>query len=414
MGTLYRTSFTPYLELFEPRSIYISELRLQHAWKNNLWKIFRKDEKGRNIKILSPGRHNHSDGPDFIDASMLIDGKLYGGDVEIHHRASDWYAHKHQLDPAYNRCILHVVFHQPNSMAPARCANGNILPVCYIPLEEAMKVEPPGECRIFKADREKYLELLKREGWKRVNKKVRYFYDNRLRFPNDVMLYWGLFKACGYRYNEDNMIQLFVRFPWAAYCDELLDRKDIIPMLKELAGFSEHKDQENPIRWTYSRTRPAHFPEKRVSWLGRLMTMYYRASLSGILYETCTSETKITKSTAVLFRIPDITPPGTSIQKEMLLNVVIPLLEAMRKEYRGNESLKIKLKDTIENSKISQAYGVVRTFHEKHGIPAKDAMFKNWLISQGVLNIRDNYCSQGLQLSCPICLMDVHPGIKSG
>jgi len=77
----------------------------------------------------------------------------------------------------------------------------------------------------------------KKQGWERVNKKVRYFYDNRLRFPSDVMLYWGLFKACGYRYNEENMIKLFVLFPWAAYCDELMDGRDIIPMLNDLAGF---------------------------------------------------------------------------------------------------------------------------------------------------------------------------------
>ena len=102
MGTLYSTSFMPYLELFEPRSVYVSELRLQHAWKNLLWKQTRRDSKGRTIRILSPGRHNHSDGPDFLDASIMLDEKLLNGDIELHHRTSDWYAHKHHLDPAYN------------------------------------------------------------------------------------------------------------------------------------------------------------------------------------------------------------------------------------------------------------------------------------------------------------------------
>ena len=83
MGTKYYKQFTPFLELFEPRTAYISELRLQHAWKNALWMSAREDSKGRTIRILSPGRHNHSDGPDFIDARIM----LHDPDHSLHGRA---------------------------------------------------------------------------------------------------------------------------------------------------------------------------------------------------------------------------------------------------------------------------------------------------------------------------------------
>ena len=394
------------MELFEPRSIYISELRLQHAWKNSLWKQTRRDSTGRTIKILSPGRHNHSDGPDFLDAKIMLDGKLLNGDIEVHHLASDWYAHKHHVDPAYNHCILHVVFQARGNLIEARSKEGKILPTCHISLEEVLDIEPPGACRIFSPDKDLYFSLLQKQGWDRVNKKVRYFYDNRLRFPGDVMLYWGLFKACGYRYNEENMIKLFIRFPWSAYCDELLDGRDIIPMLNKLAGFSDGDGENNDIRWTRSRTRPAHFPEKRVAWLGKLMTTYYRTSLADILYETFYQKETTKNLYFALFQLDGVVSPGVGIQKEMLMNTVLALMEAMRKDKRDKEPVYSTIKREIENCTIPQAYGAVMRFHEHHGISPRDKRQRNWLISQGVLNIRDHYCSQGLQLNCPICLMD--------
>lgn len=406
MGTTYYRQFTPYLELFEPRSAYVSELRLQHAWKQFLWKKAREDERGRSIRILCAGRHNHSDGPDFLDASLMIDGKLSTGDIEIHFRASDWYAHKHQLDPNYNNCVLHVVFQKLESSAIARTERGAELPVCYIPLDEIYEQEAPGTCRIFKADENKYFKILKKQGWDRVNKKIKYFYENRSRFPLDVMLYWGLFKASGYRYNEENMISLFLRFPWAAYCDDLLDVNDIRPMLEELGGFTNARHQENRIKWTYSRTRPYHFPEQRIAWLSDLMAGFYHASLSEILYDNCKSKEDVECISEILFDSHFLNVPGQGMRQEMLLNTVLPLLESIRMEEKENESMRSMIKDYIKKAKIPQAYGVVKRFHDKHGILPNAPEQRSWLISQGVISIHDRYCSQGMQLSCPICLLD--------
>jgi len=406
MGTIYFRKFTPYLELFEPPSEYISELRLQYAWKNVLWKYSLRDQRGRSIRVLSPGRHNHSDGPDFIDAKIMLDGKLFNGDIELHRRSEEWYAHKHHKDPKYNHCILHVIFQPLSNASLTRCEDGHTIPVCSIPLNDVLKIEPPGSCRIFKPMESAYFDILVQQGWERVNKKIRYFYENRLRFPNDVMLFWGLFKACGYRYNEENMIKLFVRFPWAAYCDELLDRNDIIPMLEELSGFRQGNIEPEKIRWTHSRTRPAHFPECRIDWLGKLMTKYFRASLSGILFDLCKNSDDLQAQINRLLTIKEARTPGVSILKELSLNTVLPLMEAMRKEHGNEEELGEKIMTLIETSTLTSSYGTVRRFHDRHGIKENDNRRRNWLISQGVLNIRDHYCSQGMQLSCPICLLD--------
>jgi|26BtaG_2_1085354.scaffolds.fasta_scaffold00001_12 hypothetical protein len=63
-----------------------------------------------NLHIINPGGHNVDSGPDFFNAQVEIDGQIWAGNVEIHIKSSDWYAHNHQLDPAYDNVILHVVW----------------------------------------------------------------------------------------------------------------------------------------------------------------------------------------------------------------------------------------------------------------------------------------------------------------
>lgn len=83
---------------------------LQYIWGNRLWpQRTMKTVDGRPFVILDPGSMNNGSGPDFFNAKIRLDGKVWSGDVEIHVKASDWYKHKHDTDPAYNSVILHVV-----------------------------------------------------------------------------------------------------------------------------------------------------------------------------------------------------------------------------------------------------------------------------------------------------------------
>jgi hypothetical protein len=62
------------------------------------------------LEIISPGVHNHNQGPDFLNAKIRIGETLWVGNVEIHIDAEDWFNHKHHNDPKYGNVILHVVY----------------------------------------------------------------------------------------------------------------------------------------------------------------------------------------------------------------------------------------------------------------------------------------------------------------
>lgn len=83
---------------------------LQYIWQHRLWnspKLSTVD--GRALRVLDQGKLNNDAGPDFFNALIRIDEETWGGDVEIHVKASDWYRHGHDTDRAYASVILHVV-----------------------------------------------------------------------------------------------------------------------------------------------------------------------------------------------------------------------------------------------------------------------------------------------------------------
>ncbi len=65
---------------------------------------------GKPIFIKKAGTHNHGEGPDFFNARLEIGAQEWAGNVEIHLKSSDWYAHGHERDRNYDNVILHVVW----------------------------------------------------------------------------------------------------------------------------------------------------------------------------------------------------------------------------------------------------------------------------------------------------------------
>src|SRR5690554_942352 len=77
------------------------------------------------LDIVSVGQYNTNAGPDFFNAQLKIGEQLWAGNVEVHIKSSDWFVHNHEIDPAYDNVILHVVwehdteiFRKDNSIIP--------------------------------------------------------------------------------------------------------------------------------------------------------------------------------------------------------------------------------------------------------------------------------------------------------
>ena len=85
---------------------------LHYLWKYQKFSTINlHTTQGEIVQVLKVGSHNlQAAGPDFSVAQLIINNQKWAGNVEIHIKSSDWYAHNHQTDINYDSVILHVVW----------------------------------------------------------------------------------------------------------------------------------------------------------------------------------------------------------------------------------------------------------------------------------------------------------------
>ncbi|NPA43675.1 MAG: DUF2851 family protein, partial [Chlorobi bacterium] len=152
--------------------MFFRESFLHFVWQHRLLDQSKlHTTEGEPVEILSPGFRNPSAGPDFWDARLRIGGQLWAGHVEVHLRASDWYAHHHERDPAYNAVILHVVweddmpvFNAAGAPVPALELKDKVLPGVRDNYVQLASAASPLKCAPFLpipgAEWEKWTERL--------------------------------------------------------------------------------------------------------------------------------------------------------------------------------------------------------------------------------------------------------------
>ncbi len=84
------------------------EQLLHYIWKHRLFQKELTTTDGRLIEVIDVGTHNLNEGPDFFNAKIKIEEKIWIGNIEIHKSSEDWYKHKHHTNKNYNSVILHV------------------------------------------------------------------------------------------------------------------------------------------------------------------------------------------------------------------------------------------------------------------------------------------------------------------
>jgi hypothetical protein len=114
-------------------SFNIPERFIRHIWQHQLFTGTNlRTPDGRPVVILSPGTANHDGGPDFTNARIRINHITYCGDVELHRDAASWRSHSHDIDPHYNKVILHVVMTADPLLPPACTVSRRALPLLVL------------------------------------------------------------------------------------------------------------------------------------------------------------------------------------------------------------------------------------------------------------------------------------------
>ena len=215
-------------ETHNPDLNRIDEARVQQMWHEqrffdtNMASIDR-----RAIRVLKPGIWNHNEGPDFMHAEIEVDGKLQVGDVEIHVRSSEWYAHKHHLNSRYNRVIVHAVFFNDDFNLRTRLQNGKRVPTVellkWVAVDTGDLYDDPkdtttdGLCRI--TGKQLNIEVLKGVfeslGRERFLEKTESMRLLRTRLDFEQLLYEGIMEALGYERNSKALRELAQHVPFA-------------------------------------------------------------------------------------------------------------------------------------------------------------------------------------------------------
>ncbi|RZK42547.1 MAG: DUF2851 family protein [Pedobacter sp.] len=105
----------------------IPEEFLHFIWQFRLYGSSKlQTRNGDLLEVIRPGILNRNAGPDFLQATLMINHLRWIGNVEIHIKSSDWLLHKHQDDESYDNVILHVVYTDDE---PIYRTDGTIIPV---------------------------------------------------------------------------------------------------------------------------------------------------------------------------------------------------------------------------------------------------------------------------------------------
>lgn len=114
------------------------ESLLHYVWKYRLYGSSSfKTIEGIPFEIIDPGIHNTHAGPDFFNAKIRMNNRVWAGNIEIHVNSSDWYKHQHDQNKMYNSVILHVV--ECGNELDIRDESGRIIPQWVMKVSEEVR-----------------------------------------------------------------------------------------------------------------------------------------------------------------------------------------------------------------------------------------------------------------------------------
>ncbi|MFT7900643.1 DUF2851 family protein [Tenacibaculum ascidiaceicola] len=411
---------------------------LHFLWQ---YKLFNKANltsvKGGVVEVLDSGSYNTNSGPDFLNSKLKIDNQLWVGNVEIHIKSSDWYAHHHEKDKNYDAVILHVVWEHDTNVF---MKNNHPLPTVELQrfVQEDLLVNYrklflkeqrwiPCEKEIGEINSFLLNNWLERLYFERLENKSVVIKELLQKSNNDyeVVLFQLLAKNFGLKVNGAAFLELAQSFDFSVLRKVRFDEEQLSALLFGQAGFLadevedsyyqqlqkeytylQHKHRLRAMakhRFQFFRMRPNNFPTVRIAQLGALYNKYQSlfSSLMDVnriedFYNLFTIEVNEFWKTHYTFESESkksVKRLTKSFIDLLIINTIIPL-KFVYEQDRGevNEEGLLKLIQQLHPEKNS----IINKFAELK-IKAKNAFE-----SQALLELKNNYCVNTRCLSCRI------------
>lgn len=429
------------------------EKLLQYCWKHRILPEGElRTADGESIEIVDTGLLNTDAGPDFFNARLRIGGRMWAGNVEIHIRRNDWYAHGHDRDAAYDNVILHVVDAQSNGPADAdsaiRTREGRILPEVKISVPEEIRANyrellsedsyPP--CykiipNVTPLSMHSWMAALQTE---RLKQKTEAIAErvSMLKGDWEHAYFITLARSYGFGSNSDALEQWARNMPMASVAhhrDNLFQIESIffgqagmlnIASVRErlqletaadeyfqrmqseyeyLKHKFQMKDKYAP-QWKYMRMRPQNFPTIRIAQLARL---YYerRTSLSQLI--ECDTIDKLRKmfhcgvsdywQTHYTFgheSQPSAKQLSAASISLLMINCAIPMIFAYGRQ-TGSEALCNRALDLLES--LPPENNTITRMWKQVGLESRSAGD-----TQALIQLKKQYCDRKDCLQCRI------------
>jgi hypothetical protein len=389
----------------------VTEDFLHFIWRQKLWNfIDAKTVTDEPIVIKNSGISNHMDGPDFLEASIIIGDTLWNGHVEIHTKSSEWFQHGHQNDAKYQPVILHVVFEDdaPGKLdLPTLELKGKIKKFYYdnyqtliktkswLPCGDGLKNYPQAKLRLWQ-------QRLLVERFQEKNEQLESILIDQNNHWEHVLFIWVM-RTFGYHYNANAMQLLASRTPFSLI-QKITDIKDFEVLLTGLSGFAlkEPEEQQLFAHWIakyqlepldlniwINKVRPQVRPPMVFNKVG---TLYVHQKQLFAHVKSC-FENYVTNKELPFKALKELTK---STQEHLWLNAFIPVMMLYASSV-GNESWLEDLWQLMEYLKPDKN-GLIQKF-VGNGITVKNAAQ-----SQSLIHLQRNYCSVKKCLNCPVGL----------
>jgi len=411
---------------------------LHYVWKFQKFSMQNlRTSEGLVINIEKVGEHNQNSGPDFFNSKLSINQQLWAGNVEIHLKSSDWFAHRHEEDQAYDNVILHVVwehdgeiFRKDNSVIPTlelkSIIHKNILEN-YRKLFSKKQQWIPCENEFTSTDNFVFENWLERLYLERLQQKYKLLESGLKKSNNhwESLLFKMLCKSFGLKINGDSFYSLALSIDFSVVQKVSKNQVDLEALFFGQASFFEtqkedsyfeelHKKYEfvkhkfqlenkNVLPPKYFRLRPPNFPTIRLSQLASLYAQ--KSSLFSELLKVKTLENYydlFNVSASEYWDIHYNFGVESSRRKKqltkkfidlLLINTVIPILYSYGKHTgKDTSGVVLKLASTIPSEENS----IIKKFQQLRKTS------ENSLQSQALLQLKNEYCNKKRCLKCAI------------